>query len=211
MIRINLLGRPRPRVKRRVAVTGTLQLALFVIPLLLAFVLLGVHYKFIQDDIASLQEQINQKQAEKKEMAQLEAEIADFEAKQSMLEGRIKVIEDLKRSQAGPMQMLQAVGRTVSLTETLWLTSMKDTGANKVEFKGVAGSLNAVADFITNLNSSGYFDEVEMKETAQQTGSKESTGTNFDFTVTAKFSLPAPPEGEAGAEGEAAPAASGQQ
>lgn len=208
MIRINLLGRPRPRVKRRVAVTGTLQLVLILIPLVLAFGLLYVRYSFIQADIADLKKQISQLEAQKKEMAQLQAEIAEFEAKQALLEGRIKVIEDLKRNQAGPVQMLQAVGRTVSLTETLWLTSMKETAGNKVEFKGVAGSLNAVADFISNLSGSGYFDDIEMKESVQQTGRGEA-GTAFEFTLTANFSLPAPPEGEAAAGAEKA-AAGGQ-
>jgi len=209
MIRINLLGRPRPRVKRRVAVTGTLQLLLFVVPVGLAIVALLAHYYVIQEQITDLQDKIKQKQAEKAQMAQLQKDITDFEAKQKLLEGRIKVIEDLKRNQSGPVLMLEAIGRTVSLTETLWLTSMKESGGNQIEFRGMAGSLNAVADFITNLNGSGYFQDVEMKETSQRP--QQQGVASFVFTLTAKFSLPAPPKQEGGAEGQAPAAAGGQQ
>lgn len=200
MIRINLLGRPRPRVKRRVAIAGTLQLVLFVIPLAAALLALIVHLYLIRGDIAQLQEDIAQKQTEKRQMAQLEKEINEFEAKQRLLRGRIDVIENLKRNQSGPVRLLEAVGDTVSLTDTLWLTSMEEKGPNEIEFQGMAGSIDAVANFITNLNRSGYFENVEMKESIEVP--KTEGGRRFEFTLSAKFSLPAPPP-----ETPAAPAA----
>jgi Tfp pilus assembly protein PilN len=209
MIRINLLGRPRPRVKRRVAVTGTLQLMLFVIPVGLALGLLAADWYYTNNQITDLNKKIEQKKVERAQLAQLEKEVEAFKAKEKRLEGRIKVITDLKRNQSGPVQMLQAIGHTISLTETLWLTSMKETGGNRVEFKGIAGSLTAVADFITNLDGSGYFENVEMKESIQQPPQRGVS--NFTFTLTAKFSLPAPPEAEGGSEGQTPAAAGGQQ
>jgi Tfp pilus assembly protein PilN len=208
MIRINLLGRARPRVKRRVPVTGALQVALFIIPVGLAVVALVVHYGMIRNQIRDLNDQIKQKQAEKAQMAQLEQEIKEFEAKQALLEGRIRVIEELKRNQAGPVKLLESVGRTVSLTDTLWLTSLDEKAGGQIEFKGLAGSMDAVANFITNLDQSGFFENVEMKETLQQT--QREGVSNFEFTLSAKFILPAPPEAET-ALGAAAPAAAGGQ
>src|SRR3990172_3287355 len=189
MIRINLLGRPRPNVKRRVAIAGTLQLLLFAVPILLAVGVLVVQYVFIKGDINELQVKIEQKESEKRTMAQLEKEIKEYEEEQRRLQGRLDVIEGLKRNQAGPVRLLEAVGNTVSLTETLWLTSMEEQ-ADTIQFKGLAGSVEAVANFITNLNRSGYFQNVEIKESVQ----KEKEGVvNFEFTLTAKFVLPAPP------------------
>ena len=189
MIRINLLGRPRPKVKRRVAIAGTLQLLLFAVPVLLAVGVLVVQYVFIKGDINELQVKIEQKESEKRTMAQLEKEIKEYEEEQRRLQGRLDVIEGLKRNQAGPVRLLEAVGNTVSLTETLWLTSMEEQ-ADTIQFKGLAGSVEAVANFITNLNRSGYFQDVEIKESVQ----KEKEGVvNFEFTLTAKFVLPAPP------------------
>ena len=189
MIRINLLGRPRPKVKRRVAIAGTLQLLLFAVPVLLAVGVLVVQYVFIKGDINELQVKIEQKESEKRTMAQLEKEIKEYEEEQRRLQGRLDVIEGLKRNQAGPVRLLEAVGNTVSLTETLWLTSMEEQ-ADTIQFKGLAGSVEAVANFITNLNRSGYFQNVEIKESVQ----KEKEGVvDFEFTLTAKFVLPAPP------------------
>jgi len=206
MIKINLLGRARPKVKRRIAITGALQLALFIIPVALALVALAGHWWILKGDIARLDQDIKTKQAEKAQMAQLEKEIKDFEARQAVVDARIKVIEDLKRNQAGPVKLLESVGETVSLTDQLWLTSMEEKGPNVIEFKGQAASIEAVANFMTNLRQSGYFESVEMKESAQKSQRGE-TVAHFEFTLTAKFSLPAPPEA-APAEGGAA--ASGQ-
>lgn len=197
MIRINLLGRARPRVKRPVEITGVLQLVLVLVPVGLAVLLLFIHYVRINADIAQLEENIRVKQQEKAQMAQLETEIAEFEKKDALLQGRIKVIEELRRNQAGPVRLLEAVGNTVSRTDTLWLTEMSEQSGNQIEFKGVAGSIAAVANFITNLNRSGYFQNVEMSETVQETRG----GRNFEFVLTAKFALPAPPEDEKPEEG----------
>lgn len=197
MIRINLLGRARPRVKRRVPITGALQLALFLVPVGLAILVLFGYYASLNRDIGQLQEQIRVKQQEKAQMAQLEQDIKEFEKKQALLKGRIDVIEKLKRSQEGPVQLLQAIGTTVSQTNTLWLTSMNEQAGDQIEFKGVAGSVAAVANFMTNLDRSGYFSNVEIKEAVQERprGGKGAVSvTAFDFTLTAKFALPTPPE-----------------
>jgi len=206
MIKINLLGRERPKVKRRVAITGALQLALFVVPVALALVALAGHWFILKGDIARLDQDIKTKQAEKAQMAQLEKEIKDFEARQAVVDARIKVIEDLKLNQAGPVKLLESIGETVSLTAQLWLTSMEEKGPNIIEFKGQAASIEAVANFMTNLRRSGYFENVEMKESAQKMQRQEGT-SNFEFTLSAKFSLPAPP---AVAPAEVGAAASGQ-
>lgn len=199
MIKINLLGRARPKVKRRVAITGALQLALFIVPVALALVALAGHWFILKGDIARLDQDIKTKQAEKAQMAQLEKEIKDFEARQAVVDARIKVIEDLKLNQAGPVKLLESIGETVSLTAQLWLTSMEEKSPNVIEFKGQAASIEAVANFMTNLRQSGFFENVEMKESAQKMQRQEGT-SNFEFTLSAKFSLPAPPA-EAPAEG----------
>ena len=53
---------------------------------------------------------------------------------------------------------------------------------------GTAGSINAVANFITQLKHSGYFDQIEIKESTQDT--KNVAIQTFTFTLTAQFALP---------------------
>lgn len=200
MIRINLLGRPRPRIRRRVPVTGALQLALFLVPVVLAIAFLIGHNIMMQGQINNLKDKIGQKQAEADRLSAVEQDIEQIQKSRAEILGRIQVIETLKGNQAGPVTLLEAVGETVSLTATLWLTSMEQTGPNVIEFRGVAGSMNAVASFMTNLDRSGYFEDIEMKETRQQPRAEGTS--NFEFMLSAKFSLPALPEAQAAAGGQ---------
>lgn len=201
MIRINLLGRARPRVKRRIAIAGTLQLALFLIPLVLAIGALGVHNHLIVGEITELQQKIDEANRQKLTMAQLQKEIKEFEEKQAALQTRLNVIEELRRSQKGPSQLLDALGDTVNRTETLWLTRLDERGT-KITLEGVAGSVNAVANFITNLHGSGFFQNIEIKEAVQSTDNPSLQNYTFslscDFVLKAAQAQPASPPAATG-------------
>jgi type IV pilus assembly protein PilN len=196
MIRINLAAeRARPKVKRRVAVGGAVFLVFVLIAIVAGFGVLLVHGYMIDQRIAELQTEKASLEAQRSELAKVEAEIKKFEEQKALLEGRVKVIETLKANQTGPVRMLEAIGDTVSITETLWLTNMAEKGAGQVEMKGMASSIEAVATFITNLNSSAYFKNVEIKEAVQRQarGAEAGAPSNFEFTLTATFALPAAP------------------
>ena len=60
------------------------------------------------------------------------------------------------------------VANTVVRVDALWLTSLERTGDN-LKISGEAGSINAVANFITQLKRSGYFDKVEIKRRKKMT------------------------------------------
>jgi len=205
MIRINLaVERARPKVKRRVAVGGAVFLIFVLIAIVAGVGVLAVHGYMIGQTIEGLRNEKATLEAQRAELAKVEAEIKEFEAKKALLEGRIKVIETLKANQTGPVRMLEAIGDTVSVTETLWLTNMTERAGGEIEMKGNAGSVEAVATFITNLNRSNYFKNVEIKETVQKQarGAEAGAPINFEFTLTVKFALP-----EAAAATPAAPAA----
>lgn len=201
MIRINLLGRARPRVRRRIAIAGTLQLALFLIPLVLAIGALGVHNHLVVGEITELQQKIDEANRQKLTMAQLQKEIKEFEEKQAALQTRLNVIEELRRSQKGPSQLLDALGDTVNRTETLWLTRLDERGT-KITLEGVAGSVNAVANFITNLHGSGFFQNIEIKEAVQSTDNPSLQNYTFslscDFVLKAAQAQPASPPAATG-------------
>lgn len=207
MIRINLAAeRARPKVKRRVAVGGAVFLVFVLIAIVAGVGVLAVHGYMIGQTIDGLRNEKATLEAQRAELAKVEQEIKAFEEKKALLEGRIKVIETLKANQTGPVRMLEAIGDTVSVTETLWLTNMTEKAGGEIEMKGNAGSVEAVATFITNLNRSNYFKNVEIKETVQKQARGAAAGAgapiNFEFTLTVKFALP-----EAAAATPAAPAA----
>jgi Tfp pilus assembly protein PilN len=82
-----------------------------------------------------------------------------------------------------------------------------DRKDDTLTINGQAGSINSIANYITQLKRSGYFQQVEIKESHQDTASKDVEV--FIFTLTAKFGLPesAGGTGPAGAGANAAPAA----
>jgi len=76
---------------------------------------------------------------------------------------------------------LAMMGQTVNNTEAVWLTKMDDTGPT-VNLEGTALSTDAVANLIANLQKTGFFRTVEIKETYQDEGIKDMQA--FQFTLT---------------------------
>lgn len=194
MISINLLGRPRPKVKRRVAITGGLQLVLFAIPVGVAVLALFGHHWFLQLGIDEVNEDIKTAEARLQTLGGVKTKVEQRQKTLDELQNHRDTIAELVRKQSGPHQLLEAVGATVNRTPTLWLTEMQDRGQERIEFKGRAGSMNAISDFISNLQNSGKFTEVEIQEAVEK--ADREGGVSFEFTLSAKFS-PSQPSGQA--------------
>jgi Tfp pilus assembly protein PilN len=79
------------------------------------------------------------------------------------------------------VNLLNTIGDTVNGTEAVWLNSMQDQGAN-VSINGMALSPDAVANLIANLQHTGYFKNIEIKETYQDESYKDMQA--FQFTLT---------------------------
>jgi Tfp pilus assembly protein PilN len=188
MIRINLLGRARPKAARQaVPLEATLQVVFLFAALLLAFGVLSYHSHSMNAEAAEVRVHIQKQMGEKAHLEQLKIQVDKFEQQKAVLQQRINVIEELQRNRTGDQELLDALANTVTRTDTLWLTSL-DRKGNALTIQGAAGSINAVANFITQLKHSGYFDQVEIKESQQD--QKSSDVQTFNFTLTAQFALP---------------------
>ncbi len=188
MIRINLLGQARPKAARRaVPLEATLQILMLVLALILGGGFLYMDYWGTSKKIDVVQKHIDQLKIEKARLEQIKLQVDAFEKQKELLQQRINVIEALQRNRSGGQELLDAVANTVSRTETVWLTSLARKG-NSLTLNGTAGSINAVAEYITQLRRSGYFSTVEIKETHQNDNPDVQL---FEFTVTADFAPPA--------------------
>ena len=204
MIRINLLGRTRPKAKRTtVPLEATLQYVLLVIALVVSGGALYGHYLLLDRENTKIAAHIQKQMGEKARLEQLKQQVDNFEKQKAVLQQRIGVIEGLQRNRTGGQELLEAIANTVSRTDTLWLTSV-DRKGDALTINGAAGSINAVANYITQLKRSGYFQTVEIKESHQDDSNK--TVEIFAFSLTAQFGLTQSGAGPAGA-GTAAPAA----
>ena len=188
MIRINLLGRARPKAARQaVPLEATLQVVFFMAALVVAFGVLYYNWHSTNAQITEVRLHIQKQTGEKARLEQLKAQVNEFERQKTVLQQRINIIEELQRNRTGGQELLDAVANTVVRTDTLWLTSLSRQG-NALTILGTAGSINAVANFITQLEHSGYFNQIEIKESVQDT--KNSAIQTCTFSLTAQFSLP---------------------
>ncbi len=188
MIRINLLGQPRPKARRRPGpLEGSLQMVLLLVALVLAGGALVIHYGMIRSDLSSQQKKISELQAERTRLQQIKADVEQRERQKAALKQRIAVIEELQRNRTGGQELLEQVANTVNRVDALWMTSLTRKG-NELTMEGSADSIAAVANLITQLKRSGYFGKVEIKESKQD--DKKTSVTIFLFTLTADFTLP---------------------
>ena len=188
MIRINLLGRARPKAARQaVPLEATLQVVFFAAALVVAFGVLYYNWHSTNAQITEVRLHIQKQTGEKARLEQLKAQVNEFERQKAVLQQRINIIEELQRNRTGGQELLDAVANTVVRTDTLWLTSLSRQGS-ALTILGTAGSINAVANFITQLEHSGYFNQIEIKESVQDT--KNAAVQTFTFSLTAQFALP---------------------
>lgn len=188
MIRINLLGRTRPKATRSaMPIEATLQYILLAIALIASCGILYGHYMLMDRENKQVLAHIQKQLGEKARLEQLKVQVENFEKQKTVLQQRISVIEQLQRNRTGGQEFLDAVANTVSRTDTLWLTSV-DRKGDGLTINGAAGSINAVANYITQLKRSGYFQNVEIKESHQDDTNKAVEV--FVFSLTAQFGLP---------------------
>jgi len=190
MIRINLLGQPRPK---KVRVGGApMEGAAVVVAFVLIGALIGagglfMHWRILNGQLEAARADIAKLNTRKTQLLAVKAEVDRRTQEKAALQQRINVIEQLQRGRSGGQELLDAVANTVNRVDSLWMSRIRRTG-NTLEMDGSAESMNAVADFINELKRSGYFDKVEIKDTKQD--ERHPNFTTFTFSLTADFTLP---------------------
>src|SRR5713101_2782571 len=188
MIRINLLGQIRPKAARRPVDTGAAMPVVFVgAGLVLGALVLGFFYYTWQTQLNTLNADIKKLTAQKADLEETKRQVEAFEKQKVVLQQRVATIEQLQRDRTGGQELLDMVANTVSRTENLWLTDMTRKG-NTLAIEGSSASINSVANFITAMKRSGYFQKVEIKETRQD--EKNTAIQTFVFQISAEITPP---------------------
>jgi type IV pilus assembly protein PilN len=190
MIRINLLGQIRPKAARRPVDTGAALPVVFIgAGLVLGALVLGFFYYTWANQLGKENAEIKRLTAQKTDLEQTKQQVEAFEKQKQILQQRVSTIEQLQRDRTGGQELLDMVANTVSRTENLWLTEMVRKG-NTLSLEGASASVNAVANFITALKRSGYFQKVEIKEAKQD--EKIQAVQTFNFQISAEIAPPQP-------------------
>jgi Tfp pilus assembly protein PilN len=188
MIRINLLGIPRKTRGRRsgssaaVSVPGEGSSTMVAVLIVLGLLAVGIggSYMYVTKQHDSLQADYQKAIQENQRLADVKAKYEASKRKADMFERRVKVIDELKEAQKGPVNLLNLVAETVNHTDAVWLDTMTDDG-KALNFTGMALSADAVADLMSNLRKTGAFKTVEIKETSQDSSVKELQAFKFEL------------------------------
>jgi len=172
MIRINLLSIPKSkRGKRTVsapAVSGSgpnLMIVALVVVILTAGGNLGWWYK-LNHEGQRIAKDMAKADKENRELLQVKTRVEQKNKQAEAYQRRVDVIDRLRAQQSGPKELLAMIGDTVNATDAVWLSKMNDEGPN-INIEGTALSIDAVANLMSNLKRTGYFKNVEMKESYQ--------------------------------------------
>jgi Tfp pilus assembly protein PilN len=186
MIRINLLSIPRSkRGKRTVAapaVSGpgpNLMIVALVVIVLTVVVNLGWWYK-LNHESQRIAADMLKAEKENRELLLVKARVEQKNKQIEQYQRRVDVIDRLRAQQSGPKELLAMIGDTVNATDAVWLNKMNDDGSN-INIEGTALSIDAVANLMANLKRTGYFKNVEMKESFQD--DQVRTMQAFVFTL----------------------------
>jgi Tfp pilus assembly protein PilN len=159
---------------------GSPKLKLMVVLLVAGALNYGYWYRLDRQG-KSIVTQMQAAEQRNRELSDVKARFLERQTQANNYKRRVDVIDSLRAGQAGPVNLLAMLGETVNGTEAVWLSKMDDTGAS-VNLEGTALSTDAVANLIANLQKTGFFKTVEIKETFQDDGIKDMQA--FQFTLT---------------------------
>jgi len=189
MIRINLLATDRPTKKKRGggggggapsapgAMQAYLLMGIFVGGALL--VALGLYF-YMSSQIRELDTKIAQAEERQRQLQEIKRQVDALELKRATFQRKVDLIERLKAEQSGPVHMLDEVSK--SLPDFVWLTNLDQVGPN-VKFTGQSNGLTSVADFISALERSGWFPNVDLSASTE-------TNNVVSFTLASTFRNP---------------------
>ena len=192
MIRINLLESAKGKNKRAGGSSGPVMPAmemgdmgspkLKILAVLVVAGLFNLSYWYRLDHQSkAIEAHMKVAEQRNRELADVKARFLERQTQANNYKRRVDVIDGLRANQNGPVNLMAMMGETINNTEAVWLSKMDDQGPS-VNLEGTALSTDAVANLIANLQKTGYFKNVEIKETFQDEQIKDMQA--FQFTLT---------------------------
>src|SRR5579871_2154661 len=175
MIKINLLETNKGKGKRgsgggasmpaiEMGDMGSPKLKVLVVVVIAGLFNLGYWYRLDHSGKA-IAAQMKVAEQKNRELADVKARYLERQTQANAYKRRVDVIDGLRANQTGPVNLLAMMG---------------DQGTN-VSLEGTALSTDAVANLIANLQKTGFFKTVEIKETYQDEQIKDMQA--FQFTL----------------------------
>jgi type IV pilus assembly protein PilN len=192
MIRINLLTSERRAAKVTVSrgfEAGQKMMILGSLILLLTGAALGWRYWSLGQQAAQIEADIEAAMREEQRLQEILRQVREFEARKTMLQARVDLIDELRKGQNAPVHMIDQVSR--ALPEMTWLTSIQQApNGYTLTMQGRCLTLTSLSDFIANLEGSRYFIRpVEIVESTVMPGTEGKVPDLIAFTIRGTFQM----------------------
>jgi Tfp pilus assembly protein PilN len=190
MIKVNLVGTSRKKTNTGIKFSAPAN----ALPIVLVLIVIGsmaggyLWYSSVTTQSNELTTRIAQLEAQRAQLDAIIKQDAIYEERKKTLENRIRIIEGLKRNQVNPVVSLDALSDAINRTEFVWLASL-DQNNTLFSMSGTSTSVNALADFVSNLENTGYFRNINLVNAQDASG-------NFTFNMTCEFLPPAVAAGQ---------------
>jgi Tfp pilus assembly protein PilN len=172
----------------------------FILAVVATVVVVGAAWWWQSRSHAVLERRNTEVVAEQQTLAATAERVRELEDRRTVVNQKLGVIVNLKKSQSGPVLLLAQISR--ELSDSLWLTDMVLTEGN-VTINGAALSQLSISDFGENLRLSSYFADTNIDFTQEE-------GDSVRFQISTRF-VPLTPPPDPAPEEAAAPAGRGGQ
>jgi len=181
MIRINLLPIREERRKADLRQFGLILGAAFIggiVIVSLYHIKLSGDVKEAKAGVAATQQHIDRFKPQLKQ-------VEEYRETKAEIEKKLEIIGRLEASRSGPVHVFDELA--THAPARLWLTKLEAHGG-KITIEGMSLDNELVALFLTALNESAYFNDVELRETK----AKELSGYKLnEFELSAMLASPA--------------------
>jgi len=177
MIRINLLpfraARKSENVRR--------QVSLFFLSLILVIIVVGYFQIRLSSKISTLTEKVEMTEKELGKYQKIAKNVDIIKKKLANLHKRTDVMIRLDKNRKEPIRLLEAMTELI-VPDRMWLTKLQSSGKT-VKLSGVALDNKTTADFMTRLEQSGMFANVNL-HTLKHKVEKKQKLKSFNITCT---------------------------
>lgn len=187
MIKINLIGEgKRPAAVRKKRDLSSrinrdsiafILLLVGIIPGLLAF---AGQWWWLNRTLDARVTEVAEKEEEYRKLEPIIKRVEQFKKDNAELERKIKIIEDLKANQTGPVKVMDYVSR--ALPDLVWLDRM-EVNRNRLRIRGRSRNENGVANFVENLDRVPEFEEPTLRNMRETRGGVYSFDLDVIFNV----------------------------
>jgi len=176
MITINLLPVRAARKKENIR----RQVSIFLLCVVFTVCVLAYFTISLSRKISKISRNIETTEAELKKYQAKAQQAAKIQKSLNKLTEKMDIIVKLEANRTGPVRFMDALTGLV-ISDKMWLTSLNESKGD-MKLAGVATDNKTIADFMTNLEGSPYFSNVDLIASKQTKMGEKQTFKKFTIT-----------------------------